>query len=298
MPARGRWFRNSGKPQGCVCPLGAGWRVLFKSKSYRKTKSGFHDRASAEQWRRRKSNKHLLTRNRIRRKVGHPGVREMMIHQQGRPWTGEFATFDVGDLPNVLAYSGCWYKNDQSYVMATISGKNTKLCNVLNPPPLGMMNDHINRVYDDDRRANLRFVTHQENDRNQKKNKRNASGENGISEVYMATFHSYDHAQGKWSAPRGVSTSNRAGRDLRKEAETFRDRLRAKTKRGGIPRIRCSSHWSVRICERSVDGGTKHFAFDSDDVSDRQRSLLEAITYRDRLQTRCGSTNGKPAAQT
>lgn len=296
MPARGVWIRNSGKPQGCVRRVRGRWGVAFKTKSYKKWKVGFADHTSAEQYRRRKSDKHLLTRNRIRKKVGHPGVMEMMIHRKGRPWVGDLCTFDASDLPMILTHRGAWsFVN--GYACTIVSGKTLKLCNFIRPPSRGMVNDHINRDRSDDRRANLRFATVKQNGRNKKKDTRNTSGENGISEKYRATFHSYDHAQQKW-LQHGVSTSNTAGRDVRTEAETLRDRLGAKTKAGKIPKINRDASWQVDICAKNLEGGSKSFRFDPNDEVDRQRAFQEAVVYRDMLQARCNSTNGKTAQET
>ncbi len=298
MPARGLWIKNSGKPQGRVRGRGAVWEVEIATKSYKNYKSGFPDRASAEEWRRRQSNKHGLTRNRIRKKVGHPGVREMMIHQKG-PWTGDLATFSARDLQAALAHIGKWSFNGHGYVAAMIAGKLTKFCNLIRPPPPRKVNDHINRVHNDDRRPNLRFVTMKENARSQTKHANNTSGENGISECYRASFHAFDHVQGKWLPPRGPpSTSKPAERDLRKEAKELRDRLGAKTKLGKIPKISYTSKWSVEISQGAPDGGRKSFKFVPNDTVDRQRALQEAIVHRDMLQARCNSTNGKPATTT
>ncbi len=293
MP-HGQWFRDSGTPKGCVTRRRTGWAVVFTSASYKRWKSGFPDRASAEKWRRRKSNKHLLTRNRIRKKVGHPRVREMMIHRKGQSWTGDFATFSARDLPLVVTHG--WSFNGRGYVISKISGKLVRLCDLLQPPPSGLVNDHINRDRTDDRRENLEVVTPAQNNRNQKKRSDNTSGENGISECHSACFSSYD--QGKWLAPRRVSTNKPAGRNLRKEASDLRDRLGAKTKRGGTPKICYDARWNVSICPHNANGGTGSFRFDTDDAADRQRAFEEAIAYRDMLQKRCTSTNGKPATQT
>ena len=301
MPARGLWIKNSGKPQGSVRPPHGqrrSWAVDFRAKSVKKWKSGFPDRARAKEWRRRESNKHGLTRNRIRRKVGHPGVREMMIHRRGQPWTGDLATFSARDLPIVLAHIGSWHFTRDGYVAAVIAGKQTKVCNLLRPPPPGKVNDHINRVYSDDRRPNLRFVTQKDNARNKKKQSNNTSGENGIYEEHSARCHSYDHANAKRFSPRGPSTTKPAGRDLWKEAQTLRDRLGAKTKQGRIPKICYHARWCVDICRRSPDGGEKTLSFDPDDAVDRKRAFQEAVVYRDMLQARCNSTNGKPATHT
>ena len=126
----------------------------------------------------------------------------------------------------------------------------------------------------------------------------NLSGQHGISEHHRAYFTAYDHVQKKWHPNRSCSASEPSGRDLRKEARALRDRLGAKTKTGGLPKISYLSHWIVSICNRSPDGGRKTFVFDSNDAVDRQRAFREAIVYRDMLQVRCNSTNGDPATQT
>ncbi len=298
MPSHGQWIRGMGKPQGSVFKKGVKWGVHLKSKVYKKYKTVFRDRTAAKAYRWKKSNKYLLTRNRIRRS-GRRGVYEMMIHRgRGCSWRGDTAMFDSIDLPLVLQHIGKWTFSTDGYVYAKIAGKGEKFCNLIRPPPRGMINDHINRDRSDDRRSNLRHVSQKVNARNMSRYRNNSTGENGITEVYHASFKSFDHAKGVRFPSRGPMTSNLAGRDLQKEARDLRDRLSAKTKIGKIPKITYRAWWSVMICRSSADGGAKTFAFNPDDEADRARARQEAVVYRDMLQARCASNNGKQATQT
>lgn len=88
---------------------------------------------------------------------------------------------DTSDVPRMNFIH--WYPDYYGYLTTKINGKNVKFHRYL----LGLTNpkeivDHIDRDVTNNRRSNLRIVTHQENMRNRNKDCTNTSGYIGVSE--------------------------------------------------------------------------------------------------------------------
>lgn len=94
---------------------------------------------------------------------------------------GMVAIVDRSDADAVLARN--WRPDKDGYVIAG-GGRNNrptvKLHRVLMDAPAGIEVDHINRDKLDNRRCNLRLVTHAENSRNLDKRSSNTSGFKGV----------------------------------------------------------------------------------------------------------------------
>ena len=71
-----------------------------------------------------------------------------------------------------------------------VRGSHEKLARILLGSPHGLEIDHINNDITDNRRENLRIVTHQQNQINQPRQKNNTSGYIGVS--YCAERHAWD----------------------------------------------------------------------------------------------------------
>lgn len=92
---------------------------------------------------------------------------------------------DTEDLDKIK--NNIWHINNHGY--ACYKRKSTvMLHSVVFTKIKGMDIDHINKNSLDNRKSNLRVVTHQENMRNMKKSKANTSGHTGV----------YLHPCGKW----------------------------------------------------------------------------------------------------
>jgi hypothetical protein len=107
---------------------------------------------------------------------------------------GQFATVDAadGDAVRRHRWHAVWIYN--CFYAATVLRSNkrrTYLHRFLMQPPDGMEVDHINGDPLDNRRANLRVVTHGENLRNQKLRTDSKSGFKGVS---------FDKDRGTWYA--------------------------------------------------------------------------------------------------
>ena len=89
--------------------------------------------------------------------------------------------FDKEDFDKVKKFT--WYINDQGYVISTKSNvhhKRIRLSRLVMNAPDGFEVDHINHDLLDNRKSNLRIVTHQQNLFNQQKSKNNTSGFVGV----------------------------------------------------------------------------------------------------------------------
>ena len=91
-----------------------------------------------------------------------------------------------------------WYKGKRGYPAASIKRKPRVLHRLLLKPPPGYDVDHISGDRMDNRRANLRICTHQQNMCNQKMRNTNSSGYMGVSYLKCArAFEAYVHCRGK-----------------------------------------------------------------------------------------------------
>lgn len=76
-----------------------------------------------------------------------------------------------------------WYLHSEGYAARSIHGPKRQMVYMhrqLISPPEGMEVDHRNRNRCDNRRCNLRVVTHGQNARNKKRRRDNVSGFNGV----------------------------------------------------------------------------------------------------------------------
>ncbi len=101
---------------------------------------------------------------------------------------GHVAVIDDDDLPLVAGYKWCAHEssNNKRYVVThtySEDGARTAiyLHRMLLSAPKGVQVDHINRDGLDNRRANLRLCTHNENQHNRSKQANNTSGYKGVS---------------------------------------------------------------------------------------------------------------------
>ncbi len=77
---------------------------------------------------------------------------------------GKFTIVDPKDLLPLGGYRWCF--SGCGYAITTIDGKIRYMHHLILPSRRGLVNDHINRNRLDNRRENLRYVTHGENVRN------------------------------------------------------------------------------------------------------------------------------------
>lgn len=92
---------------------------------------------------------------------------------------GGYAIVDDEDYEYLMQWK--WRRTTLGYAVRTIS-KSTRviwLHRVINKTPVGFETDHINEDKLDNRRSNLRTVTHGQNNMN-RLNKRNTSGHKGV----------------------------------------------------------------------------------------------------------------------
>ena len=114
--------------------------------------------------------------------------------------TGHYAIVDREDYDKVNAFSP-WYENDGGYATkkTRIKGKNVsiRMHRLIMNPPGGLEVDHINGNRLDNRKSNLRCVSHQINVWNTKRNDRHT--------VYnLPKGISYDKNRNKFMATRTI----------------------------------------------------------------------------------------------
>ncbi len=123
------------------------------------------------------------------------------LSEDGSYCIGQFTTggeflYDVADHPLISQYT--WQRGKRGYPTTGINRKTTVMHRVLYGFPSGVDIDHISGDKLDNRRANLRICTHQENMFNQKMRNTNTSGFTGVS--YLKNTRSYEayiHHSGK-----------------------------------------------------------------------------------------------------
>jgi len=95
---------------------------------------------------------------------------------------GIFAIIDASDVPLVSCFT--WHRSGNGYVSAyaTQSGKRKTVLmhRLIAGTPVGLETDHISGNTLDNRKANLRIVTHAQNLRNTKLSAANKSGFKGV----------------------------------------------------------------------------------------------------------------------
>ncbi len=93
---------------------------------------------------------------------------------------GRFALVDHADFVEVDQH--VWFCSGRGYAVTKIAGKKVPLHNfLLGPSSRQRMIDHVDRDPLNNRRGNLRWVTHTENRRNSRLPKNNTSGFRGVS---------------------------------------------------------------------------------------------------------------------
>ena len=103
--------------------------------------------------------------------------------------------FDLADLPLIERHT--WHLGKRGYPATHIRGKTVVLHRLLFTEADGMEIDHINGDKLDNRRANLRPCTHQQNGFNQKRRHTNTSGYIGVSYLQrLGCFEAYIHFSG------------------------------------------------------------------------------------------------------
>lgn len=105
---------------------------------------------------------------------------------------GEEFYFDLEDYDKIKDY--CWWVNSDGYVVSKDENrKRISLHRIVANCPSGLMPDHIHgcETKNDNRKANLRICTNQENTRNHKVSKNNVSGVTGVH---------FDNTFKKWKA--------------------------------------------------------------------------------------------------
>lgn len=85
---------------------------------------------------------------------------------------------DKEDLDKIKEYT--WSEDRYGYIYTTINNKIVKLHKFITETDLNVIVDHKNRKKYDNRKSNLRKATQQENNRNHKVRKDNASGVSGV----------------------------------------------------------------------------------------------------------------------
>jgi len=100
----------------------------------------------------------------------------------GYTLNGEEFWFDLEDYDLIKNY--CWHKNKRGYIVARSLDNDNKLIRfhrLIMNPPLNTEIDHINHETWNNRKINLRIVTHSQNLMNHIIRTNNTSGESGIS---------------------------------------------------------------------------------------------------------------------
>jgi hypothetical protein len=109
---------------------------------------------------------------------------------------GDAFLFDIADLPLIQRHT--WHPGKRGYPATHIRCRTVVLHRLLFPEADGVEIDHINGDKLDNRRANLRACTHQQNGFNQKRRQTNTSGYIGVSfSPRLGCFEAYIHHNGK-----------------------------------------------------------------------------------------------------
>lgn len=100
------------------------------------------------------------------------------------------AKIDTADLPALKAAGDRWCMGSHGYAFRRAGGEGIYLARQLIAPEGELFVDHINRDRLDNRRANLRTVTHADNQRNRSPQKGSTTGIRGVA-VYNDTSFPY-----------------------------------------------------------------------------------------------------------
>ena len=96
----------------------------------------------------------------------------------GKVFGGVEFVIDADDYAKVKSYQ--WHKDQLNYITSIVKGKTIKIHALIMGFPQGREIDHIDGNVLNNRRANLRVCTHQQNMWNQKKRSTNTSGYKGV----------------------------------------------------------------------------------------------------------------------
>lgn len=99
----------------------------------------------------------------------------------GHTKSGKEFCFDEDDYNKVKDI--CWSLGANGYVVGTYNGKKVLMHRFIMEAKKGEVVDHINHSTVDNRKSNLRIVSHQENSQNKKPDRKNKSGFTGVSWV-------------------------------------------------------------------------------------------------------------------
>lgn len=144
---------------------------------------------------------------------------------------GEFS-FDAVDLPLVLQHT--WHYGKRGYPATHSHGKTVVLHRLMFPNADGEL-DHINGDKLDNRRSNLRIVTHQQNAYNQRRRRTNTSGYIGVSHTReLGSYEAYIHHQGR-----------------KYHLGIYNDPISAATARDGVARILFGDYARLNFKRRS-----------------------------------------------
>lgn len=101
------------------------------------------------------------------------------IPLSGRKGKGQYALIDDEDLSAISAHS--WRKTHRGYIAAHINNKMIYLHRfIMGDPPAGLVTDHIDGDKSNNQRANLRFVTMQQNAQNSARQRDSSSRFKGV----------------------------------------------------------------------------------------------------------------------
>lgn len=104
--------------------------------------------------------------------MAHNNTKQISLNGRG------FALVDASDYEWLSARKWCLLKS--GYAQATWNSKRVYMHRIIMDAPKGTDVDHINGIYTDNRRANLRLCTRSQNKANQKVQKNSMSGYKGV----------------------------------------------------------------------------------------------------------------------
>ena len=134
--------------------------------------------------------------------------------------SNKFAMIDVEDIDKIKNL--CFYNREKNYPTAYLKGEKVRLHNIILPNEnKKLVIDHINRNPLDNRKCNLRIVTHAQNMRNTKLFKTNTTGYKHISfckksQLYRVAFE-IDHKYHYVGSYRDLETAVQKLEEYKKE---------------------------------------------------------------------------------
>jgi len=87
------------------------------------------------------------------------------IYLSGSTAYGQFAIVDDEDYDRLISF-GVWHLSSTGYAVRRTRGKTVRMHRLVNNTPEGLFTDHLNNNRLDNRKSNLRTVTHKENMQN------------------------------------------------------------------------------------------------------------------------------------